>query len=247
MKSINSDAVKFDKMINKVTITGADDSINPIDLISISEKYPFVEWAILFSSKREGNSRYPSKRWLSNFLGILDQVKINTSVHLCGNYAKEILAGSDLFLEQTYHYFNRVQINHNFNNNPISTNSIISLIENWTEIDFIFQANRANMEICLDIDQLKIPNINFLYDSSGGRGTVIDFLGMPFDNSYTGYSGGLSPTNVKEKAIKINKFVSDLPVWIDMETGVRSNDDALFDLKKVTDVLEIIQLINQIG
>lgn len=39
------------RFINKVTVTGADDSIDPGDLISIQQEYPFVEFAILLSRK----------------------------------------------------------------------------------------------------------------------------------------------------------------------------------------------------
>ena len=30
-------------MITKVTITGADDSVTPLDLLTLSRRYPFVE------------------------------------------------------------------------------------------------------------------------------------------------------------------------------------------------------------
>ena len=48
-------------------MTGADDSVDPKELFRISEKYPFVEWGILFSKSATGRYRYPSKEWIVNF------------------------------------------------------------------------------------------------------------------------------------------------------------------------------------
>jgi hypothetical protein len=38
-------------MITKVTITGADDSINVSDLIKLQQKYHFVEWGYSYFKK----------------------------------------------------------------------------------------------------------------------------------------------------------------------------------------------------
>lgn len=39
-------------MIKLITMTGADDSIRPQDLLPISEKFPRVEWGILLSNSK---------------------------------------------------------------------------------------------------------------------------------------------------------------------------------------------------
>ena len=48
----------------RCTITGADDLVDPDDLVVLSREYPFVEWAILISASRAGTPRYPSSAWL---------------------------------------------------------------------------------------------------------------------------------------------------------------------------------------
>jgi len=224
-------------MINAVTITGADDSVTPQQLLDLQNKYPFVEWAILFSTKRTGTPRYPSVDWIDDFF---DVRFLGTSAHLCGDYAKAILLGDDSFLKLTEGKFSRVQINHNFANSPNGVDNLQMIIERYPMIDFIIQKNQANGLVCRDLEKELYHNLNFLYDSSGGRGKKIDFLGMPFDHNYTGYSGGLSPDNIEEEVLRINKFVGDTNVWVDMESHVRSNDGNLFDLDKVEKVLNIV-------
>lgn len=225
-------------MINTVTITGADDSILPQDLLDLQNEFPFVEWAILFSTKRTGTPRYPTEHWIDT---LLDNKFLGLSAHLCGDYAKAILLGDTSFLQLAGHHFNRVQINHNFNHNPVELNDLHEAIQNFPSLDFIIQKNESNNKICKEIENVIYPNVNFLYDASGGRGTKSKFLGMPIGHHYTGYAGGLSPENIEQEILRINEFVGDTPVWIDMETHVRSDNDKQFDLKKVRAVLEIAE------
>src|SRR6202041_129470 len=125
-------------MINSITITGADDSIEPQQLIDLQNKYPFVEWGILFSTKRTGTPRYPSANWIDSFLSYRF---LGTSAHLCGDYAKAILLGDDSFLQLTEGKFSRVQINHNFAQSPNGVDKLQSIIEDWPNISFIIQKN----------------------------------------------------------------------------------------------------------
>lgn len=227
-------------MINTITLTGADDSVHPLQLSELQNKYPFAELAILFSSKRCSQARYPSEKWVSNFFDYNNKFT-GLSAHLCGDYAKAVLLGDTSFLQLTEGKFNRVQINHNFAVKPMALDKLYGVIESFPNIDFIIQKNRANGLICSEISKELFPNVNFLYDASGGRGSKIDFLGIPFAHHYTGYAGGLSPENIEAEILRINKFVEEIPVWLDMETHIRSNDDSLFDLVKCQQVLQIAE------
>lgn len=40
--------------LTRVTITGADDAVEPAELQALSHEFPFVEWGILHSYKRFG-------------------------------------------------------------------------------------------------------------------------------------------------------------------------------------------------
>lgn len=226
-------------MITTVTLTGADDSIHHNDLLRLYDDYPFVEFGILFSSKRQGRERYPSLVWVDELLTISD--KINISAHLCGDYARDVVSGSHRgkqILNWLSPFFNRFQINYNFEHgyahNMISFNE--TLYE-YPKNDFILQYNKSNKNVCETYQIEHIPNLHFLYDSSGGRGTKLELLDSIISGHYTGYAGGISPENITEICEKVNDKSGECDVWIDMETHIRSNDDTLFDFEKCNRVL----------
>lgn len=51
-------------MLERVTITGADDSTDISQLVELSQEFPFVEWGILVSRRSEGGPRFPSREWI---------------------------------------------------------------------------------------------------------------------------------------------------------------------------------------
>jgi phosphoribosylanthranilate isomerase len=71
----------------------------------------------------------------------------------------------------------------------------------------------------------------------GGRGVLPENWQGVVPNHFTGYAGGLNPDNLEEALININKAVGDNEIWIDTETGVRTDDK--LDLEKVVKFLEI--------
>ena len=60
-------------MLTRVTITGADDAVDPGALVALSAEFPFVEWGILFSKSREGEARYPSAEWAARIGRLFDE------------------------------------------------------------------------------------------------------------------------------------------------------------------------------
>src|SRR5262245_5353667 len=83
-------------MLDRVTFTGADDSIEPEDLAEISKQYPFVEWGILFSKSQQGTPRCPSERWLRKFAAVMIQnPAAQLSAHLCGRWVREFVLNGD--------------------------------------------------------------------------------------------------------------------------------------------------------
>jgi hypothetical protein len=58
----------MNRFITKVTVTGADDSVHPHQLVTLAEEFPFVEFGILLSRNSMGRTRFPSRAWLVNML-----------------------------------------------------------------------------------------------------------------------------------------------------------------------------------
>ena len=238
--------------IKYVTITGADDKTSHEAMIEISKKYPFVEWGILLSSSvnlipSQGTPRYPSLEWVKELkrkveeARMNEEVKMNFSAHLCGGYTREMIekGTNDLVqenLKDIGRLFGRVQLNFNAGGVDVHEGLYDFITKNSDEIKFILQNNKANAVV---IDQTFKRNIrvDLLWDSSGGRGVVSDDWALPFFERFTGYAGGLNPDNLAEKLEKFFQLQSPVEIWIDAETGVRTNDE--LDLVKVEKFLEI--------
>ncbi len=238
--------------IKTVTITGADDNTDIRAMIELSKKFPFVEWGLLFSPNpdRKGTARYPSIAWIKKLQRVLNLQmaingeKLNFCAHFCGGYMKEFLASgsmasalSDMCDINITRFFNRYQYNFN-------AQSIVVCKEFWSHFGrmsspVIIQLNKNNKEVCetLIVEVGYNKNVQFLHDASGGLGISPKEWGMPVENHFTGYAGGLTPDNLEEQLLKINEVAKDNEIWIDAETGLRTDDK--LDLDKVTKFLEI--------
>ncbi len=222
--------------INKVTMTGADDSISPNDLIEISKKYPFVEWGILVSRNSQGTNRFPSIDWMNKLSAY--NTGIQLSCHVCGTYVKEVLMGSHRFKSEIgniWNDFQRIQINTHAQKHQFEYDAIVGLKSLNKEI--IFQFDGANQTI-LAYALLNNVNCSTLYDMSHGNGILPKEWPKPIEGVKCGYAGGLSPDNIKQQIELIESKVGNYELWIDMETQIRSNSDAQFDLNKVISVLD---------
>ncbi len=228
--------------IRVVTITGADNQTSIEDMFAISEEFPFVEWGILFSPKRYGSERYPTYNWLNNLHTKWRSNKnINLAAHLCGNFSSEMLVGKmDLVwnsdLANYIRMFDRIQLNFNVTKHPVNTDEFIKLLRKHG-LKYILQMNKSNAQFCLDIATYNQGNVSFLYDGSGGRGIPPESWNSPIPGYHTGYAGGLSPDNIEEELIKINrKCTNTHTIWIDAETHLRTNE--VLDLHKVRSFLK---------
>jgi hypothetical protein len=217
--------------LDRVTITGADDSIEPEALIPLTEKYPFVEWGILFSGSRQGGPRYPSDRWIGK-LAAMSNRPLALCAHLCGKWVRDLVLDGEVSWWAKYDpmpsIFPRVQLNFHGQFHKAGK-GFPKRLKNL-EHDFILQHDGVNDETILKLgaDLPVFP----LFDRSGGAGVVPGSWPKPIWK-YQGYAGGLGPENIEDELHRIELAAGDSRIWIDMETRVRSSDDALFDLQKV--------------
>ena len=75
-----------------------------------------------------------------------------------------------------------------------------------------------------------------LIDNSGGRGIDEDWVVYP-NKEKIGYAGGLNLSTVVAKTTSLMDNDSVGEFWIDMESGVRDEDD-WFSIEKVRAVLD---------
>lgn len=216
------------------SITGADDAVDPQQLLKLSQEFPFVEWAILLLPAREGMARFPSTAWIRNFSKLAQG--LHTAMHLCDGALLGFIRGDNEILG-LMSGFKRIQLNLKFGDveGKYDPAELVKRVRDNPQFQFIIQYGKDKKSLLPLLAD--VPNHAVLYDDSAGRGISPDSWEPPLPGHFCGYAGGLSPANVAQQIEIIAKVAPGYTTWIDMETGVRTDDK--FDLAKVRRVLEI--------
>jgi hypothetical protein len=212
-----------------VTITGADDEVDPKELQALSKEFPYVvEWAILFSHSKEGVARYPSAKWRKELeILAIESDDMWLAAHFCGGYTRNIMAGSAVDYASLSRAYYRVQLN-GFAPSPT--------MKFYNGVEWIIQAtNKELLNESVKIAHAENDVVSALWDCSGGQGIKSTEWPLQPLGLSLGYAGGINAENVVESIKQIEK-VTRHTFWIDMESGVRTNNK--FDLVKVRQVLE---------
>lgn len=217
-------------MITGVTITGADDGVDPNDLAALSAEFPFVEWGILGSIKRAGEPRYPSQEWIGKLITADWPDSRRLAVHLCGRSAERFMR-CDASLALTMPEFGRVQIN-GWARFDVADVSVKFLSARPGRLILQCQSAEDLQEIAANAAEL--GNADVLFDPSGGTGKLAYNYPPAPVGCHLGFAGGIGPDNVLDVIESIGKRD---PYWIDMESGVRDQHDA-FSLGRVRLVLD---------
>jgi len=228
-------------IIRTVTVTGADDSVRPEDLVTIQKDYPFLEFGILLSSGQQGSSRFPSADWLEKLHEIWLKEKLVLSAHLCGKWVKDLCLGVPSFFEEFktgWEMFERYQLNFQAENHFLNEARFLAVIGKYLDKKpIIFLAGEENDHVFFKMEVF-IAQCSVLFDLSGGAGILPQSWPRVLRDFYCGYAGGLSPDNLQSEMQKIAQMTSGNEIWIDAETWLRSGNDKIFDLDKVCDFAE---------
>ena len=204
-----------------VTFTGIDINTDLAKVLELSQKYRYaVEWGVLFSAERssEREARYPSR----DFIQACRHFPIRKALHLCGTDAKLVsLKIMDPSISPVG--FDRVQIN----------------VKDPKEEGILSFSQRFNTQCIIQVRGNFVPcsdTIQQLFDCSEGTGKQPEYWPRhPGGGICVGYAGGITPENVIET---LQHIKSDGPYWIDMESGVRTDD--WLDLSKCEAVLKAV-------
>lgn len=233
--------------LDRVTMTGADDSVSPRQLATISEEFPFVEWGILLSRSSTGRPRFPSLDWLRELHRIMaPRPAMQLSFHVCGRWVRNICEGNwtPLFcnapgLTQMIRRA-RIQLNFHAYTHLLGPKFIPEALQRQKERGFqiIFQCDGVNDHLvsnAIDDGLDAVP----LYDKSGGAGISPGEWPRAMTGIYSGYAGGLGPDNLETELAEISKGAQGSRIWVDMETKIRSQNNRQFDLDAVRKCLAI--------
>lgn len=217
--------------LTHITFTGVDEWTDIDRLVSIQQRYPKAEFGVLLSKHWDENgNRYPSPEFIER----LRDRGLRLSGHLCGSLARDVLTLGGFHnvakpFASLLDIFQRVQLNVSGCKDAMPNYIIPGPLD---EI-IIQQGDDSRL-----FEQCYINNGEFiaiLLDKSGGLG-IDTPIGFPLYayRVHVGFAGGINPDNVidKMKMITTSSLVGKF--WIDMESGVRTDDR--FDLAKVEDV-----------
>ena len=228
--------------LRHITFTGIDARTDLQELQAIQQQYPLAEFGVLTSYHwSENGNRYLNPAFLSNLYA--GNGELNLALHICGSAAHDAAVGDwykiDEHLFGALNMFKRIQLNvANRTDNPkylwsthYSGQELIVQQRNAEDVA-LYAATRSEFEY--------VCPVSVLLDSSGGQGIdtplkVLKTFGK------VGYTGGINPDNVAEKLSFLLQNVHMGEFWIDMESGVRTDD--WFDMDKVRRVLEICEPI----
>ncbi len=246
-------------MLDRVTITGADDTVAIQSLMVLSDIYPFVEWGILVSAKThpQGAPRYPSGWWRAQLMTIGGGM--NISIHVQGAWLRDLLKGDVWPLEDgcrgLLDIAKRIQFNFHGGDIKVDIDKFYKALDSkpLRGKQFIFQHDNCNgawlMQQVFEAEPLGSsisPDCVAFYDTSHGAGVLPEKWPEPEymhangkDYLYHGYAGGLGPDNLLAQLPRIIEASKGCRFWIDMETKVRSDDGLQLPIMKVKQVLDI--------
>lgn len=222
------------------SLTGAEDSVDPADLAALSERFPFVEWALLAHFEREGEGRNPSGAWRERFLDAING-RGRSALHLCGKLAFERLLREGPWPELSR--YDRIQANINARGADFSASDTLKVWEALSALGprLIIQAHEGSERLARAF--LSTPagaGCAVLFDESRGRGQLPSLWRSRWPGVACGYAGGLGPEALPALLPEIAQAASEAdgpPCWIDMESALRT--DGRFDLSKAQRVLEV--------
>jgi hypothetical protein len=237
--------------LRAITVTGADNTVDPAKLLDLGEKYPLAEFGILFGNYKMLD-RFPSDKWLHALRKAIVGRKTlpRLSCHLCGHWTEEFLTRQTPFIPDG-DLWQRIQVNTHGEAHPVVLTHLLRTLNNLQGrggVEVIFQRDIQNDPIfdyllSQSLTGARKYNVSTLFDLSHGAGVLPDVWPRPIDGARCGYAGGLSPANVASQLDKIAEacskdfgHVTD-SIWIDAETKLRSDEGRSFDLAKAEEFL----------
>lgn len=206
--------------LNRIILTGADDSIKPADLLAISKEFPMVEWGILFNSGQAGQLLHPSREWVKTFARVAIENNLQCSMHISGRWAKQIVEeGAEPFFmihQDILDAFVSIQLNFDPENVEIHENfwNIVKKYKKFFHLpmkpDYVSQAvkhfvndykNQYLVSFVLDIKTHPVP----LY----------------LDNFSISFNGNITLEDIQTKETR-----KDVTIEI---AALRSENDIFFD------------------
>ena len=222
--------------LERVSISGIDESASRKELREIHAEFPFVEWSLLIHDG-PARPRYPSAAWRNRLLETAGEISF--VAHLEADLCRMVFDGRihpDIHLSE----YKRVQFNLSRDLDYFVKLASFSL-HHLPKLDYIVQIPRfdkENIGLAKRIQSQGL-DVSLLYDGSWGRGILPVNWPAPSPEFSTGMAGGLSPENLEEQLAKISALPGPRLTWIDLETNVRDPISDTIDFERIRTCLLI--------
>lgn len=235
--------------IDRLSIAGPDEAVRPQELAELSDRYPFVEWSILYGHPIEPLRRFPTVAWIRELTEISAERARTTgsplrlSLHLCGAAVASLIRDQGDGLAEILPLipsFQRIQLNVNYHKVSAALPTLPRVLRKLRPApQFIVQLNgkAINEEVGETLRSYGL-DVALLYDASGGQGITPERWQAP-KGDYCGYAGGLSLSNIEAQIPRIREAAGSARVYLDLEAGARDAQDR-FDMDAVKLLLEIV-------
>lgn len=223
-----------------VTFTGADEQNDLGELFGFLDQYPIAELAILFDPKLAGaKPNYPARQWLEEFkrAAMARGHGKQIALHLCEDSIHQFL-DNDTNVSYLAQGFGRVQLNiwqGRMQIDPRKADRAAYAFRQATGGAIIVPMNKGNAPL---VTALTDPDVQILFDRSGGQGKTPDEWPEGLADRFCGWAGGLGPDNIVHEYARIQAKAKG-PHGIDMETNVQDvrEEGKRLSLPKCADVL----------
>lgn len=188
---------------------------------------------------------------------------IRLAIHLCGEACLQALRGDKDYVRSLHNQlgFRRMQLNPTEANAaggwavPEAAEGLRAVAAALPEVEIILQLNtetRKLFEHLVGGESGEVPsNLAVLLDPSCGTGVAPLKREMPPQASglHCGYAGGFGPEHIVEQLDDVAVACAGYkqPVWIDMESSLRTKTDEGRDIFDLTRVQAVIQAVQKAG
>lgn len=244
--------------LDTVGFCGVDDTVDLEELRKISAARPWIEWGVLLRPDRQGQPRYAGQKVLESLGRLAHGGELRLAAHFCGDDCLKALNGDVKHVRSRHETTgcSRVQFNPTAANAASgwepqqAAENLRAVAAALPELEFILQVNEETQELAKrlfeDTAAAAPPNFAMLMDASCGLGVAPGAHPAPLPGVHCGFAGGMGPDTVVDQLGKVAQACRDCAstVWIDMETGVRSQSAEggdIFDLARVRKVVATIE------
>ena len=233
-----------EKWIGKVTVTGADDSVAPEDLLATAREFPFVEFGLLLSRSTRGTPRFPSDGWIKQLVQACrtdsrrrGATEAPFAGHFCGSFVRDILCGAWPW-EELQKGFGRM-----ISRWQLNTYGVPHACRPAAFISALKEVNRKGRQVTLQYDW-RNPDplsaavesgcgISVIYDASAGCFGLPGNGGCPQNAALPyGIAGEFTAENLERSLAWLASLTDARPFWLHTRTAFRA-EGARFDLGKV--------------